>query len=533
MIREAIEKLIFELIDRNVNDFARFNKAQRQISKEFKFPFFSNDELQKVYHSLIQQKRIVKNETLEKLIRLKSTRSLSGIVVVSVLTKPYDCPGKCLYCPTEKNVPKSYLSNEPAVMRAMLCDYDPYRQTKLRLEALKSIGHKTSKINIRVIGGTWSYYSPQYQTWFIKEVFRAANEDYQTSLKSTKLSKLQTTNEHALHRIVEISIETRQDYINKNEIKRLRLLGVTKVELGVQSVYDEVLKTNRRGHDIEQTKIATNLLKDAGFKVSYQVMLNLPGSSLAMDEQMFEQLFNNTQFKPDHLKIYPLALLKEAPIYQLYRKNKFKPYNKEELTNVLVKIKAKIPPYCRIERVIRDIPASSIVEGGAKVSNLRQIATEAMKKANLQCQCIRCQEIKSRFDKNEKYKLMRRDYDASGGKEIFLSIESTDGKQLVSFLRLRIPSQFFTGQTNFLPVLNNSAIIREIHTYGPQLEIGERDLAAAQHQGFGKKLIAEAEKIVKKEFNLSKISVIAGVGTREYFSKLNYFLDQTYMTKIL
>jgi len=403
----------------------------------------------------------------------------------------------------------------------------------MRLDALKAIGHKTSKINIRVIGGTWSYYTPQYQTRFIKEIFRAANEDFQKGPQATDLATLQNINQSSNHRIVEISIETRQDYINGKEIKRLRFLGITKVELGVQSIYDKVLKINRRGHDVNKTIEATKLLKDCGFKVSYQMMLNLPGSNTRMDEEMFCELFKDECFQPDHLKIYPLALLENTPVFKLYQKGNFKPYNKDELTSLLAKIKAKIPVYCRIERVIRDIPATDIVEGGAKISNLRQIVAIEMQKRNTSCQCIRCREIKTDFNMQNKYRVFRTDYKASGGVEIFLSVESRDRSKLLSFLRLRIPSQFYNNGKSPLPVLSKSAIIREIHTYGPQLDIGEKNDLAAQHHGYGKLLISEAEKITKSEFSLSGLAVISGIGVREYFAKLGYFLDRTYMVKPL
>jgi elongator complex protein 3 len=488
---------------------------------------------------MIRDKKIKSNKAVQDLLTLKNTRSLSGIVVISVLTKPYDCPGKCLYCPTEKNVPKSYFSNEPAVMRAISCSYDPYLQALSRLKALDAVGHTTDKINIRIIGGTWSYYPKRYQTWFIKKLFAAAN-NYQKNLDGTQkadtkkanLLSLQKENETSKHRIVEISIETRQDYINKEEIKRLRTLGVTKVELGVQSVYDDVLKLNRRGHDNQSTIDATKLLKDAGFKVSYQMMLNLPGSSQEKDFLMFQELFGKPEYKPDHLKVYPLALVRESGAYTLYKKGQFKPYTKEELISLISKIKPSIPYYCRIERVIRDIPANMIVEGGSRSSNLRQEVNALMAKNNLACKCIRCREIRTNFHKDLEWKVFREDYDSADGRDIFLSVESDDRERLLSMLRLRIPSQYFIKKRHFIPILNQSVIIRELHTYGPQVPIGEKSEAAAQHQGFGKLLVGEAEKIAR-EFGLEKVAVISGVGVRGFFASLGYNLKDTYMIKCL
>lgn len=494
----------------------------------------TNDKILKAYHNLIANKIIQKNESFEQILTLKNTRSQSGIVVISVLTKPYDCPGKCIYCPTEKNVPKSYFSNEPAVMRAITCHYDPYLQTISRLRALNAVGHITDKVNIRIIGGTWSYYPKSYQTWFIKRIFEASNKIGEgQSVKSRTLEQLQSTNETAKHRIVEISVETRQDYINKSEILRLRWLGVTKVELGVQSIYDSVLNFNHRGNlDVDTIK-ATKLLKDAGFKVSYQMMLNLPNSNQKLDITMFETMFSDSRYQPDHLKIYPMALVKASGAYKLYQENRYKPYTKDELIESLINIKEYIPYYCRIERVIRDIPADSIVEGGAKVSNLRQAVEIEMTKNGQKCHCIRCREVKGRFEKLTKWRIFREDYNSSDGKEIFLSIESLDRSQLYSLLRLRIPSQHYSKKKHFIPILNDSAIIREIHTYGPQVAIGQKNINAAQHQGFGKILVAEAEKIAKKEFKLSNIVVIAGVGVREFFTSQKYVLKDTYMVKKL
>jgi elongator complex protein 3 len=528
------EKLILEFIEAGKIDRYHLQKMQRRHAKTTNSSFDTNDELLLSYHNLVKRQLIKPSKELENIFRLKNTRSASGIVVISVLTKPYECPGKCLYCPSEPDVPKSYLPNEPAVMRAISCKFDPFLQVESRLQALNAVGHSTDKINIRIIGGTWSYYPKQYQTRFIKALFQAANEmKNDSSSHKLTLDRLQTINETAKYRVVEISVETRQDYIDEKEIVRLRKLGVTKVELGVQSVDDEVLKINNRGNTTADTIRATKLLKDAGFKISYQMMPNLPGSDLAADKKMFTRLFAEQDFCPDHMKIYPLALLKKTGVFELYKKGLYKPYTLEELTNILKTIKSFVPHYCRIERVIRDIPSEDIVEGGSKVSNLRQVVLAEMEKSGTKCQCIRCREIKNEFDLDEPYKLWREDYLASNGLEVFLSIENESRTKLYSMLRLRIPGHGLTASKVAFPVLKNSSIVREIHTYGPAMLLGEKSDHAAQHQGFGKQLIAEAEKITLLEFELPKISIIAGIGVREYFRKLGYYLTDTYMTKYL
>lgn len=566
---QAADTVILELVERKIRVRDDFFKLHKSVVEKCGVSMLTNDELTKSYHNLVKNKKISSNKYVEELIRLKRVRSMSGIVVVSILTKPYDCPGNCLYCPSQKGLPKSYMKNEPAVMRAIANNFDPYRQVQSRLKALSATGHQAEKINIRVIGGTWSYYPRAYQSWFIKRCYTAANEfdpkpqkpnpndqcqipnpndqcsmanDQSQNPKSQILNSndqrprdsllnQQQINETAKQRIVEISIETRQDYIDKQEIVRLRKLGVTKVELGVQSVFDDVLTINRRGHDVRRTIEATTLLKDAGFKVAYQVMLNLAGSDLNRDEKMLEELFLNPDFRPDYLKIYPLAIVKEAPIYKLYKQGKHKPYTKEELSKIITNFKISCPKYLRIERIIRDIPSNDIVEGGAKISNLRQIIKEEMAKAGTSCNCIRCREIRNAYSDDLDYKLFREDYEASDGKEIFLTFESSDRSKLISILRLRIPSNIDIG--HHLTVLNKCALVREVHTYGPQLAVGTKDEKSAQHQGFGKKLIGEAENIVKNEYGLHKIAIISGVGARPYFRKLGYELKNTYMIKSL
>ncbi|PIW34703.1 MAG: tRNA uridine(34) 5-carboxymethylaminomethyl modification radical SAM/GNAT enzyme Elp3 [Candidatus Nealsonbacteria bacterium CG15_BIG_FIL_POST_REV_8_21_14_020_37_12] len=516
------ELVIKDLIKSQIKTPADLAFFKRKVSKKYKIPCPSNIELLKVYHKLVKNKRIKKSEKLEDLLRTRPIRSLSGIVNISVLTKPYPCPGKCLYCPTEKGIPKSYVSGEPAVERAKRLNYNPYLQVKKRIEMLENEGHPTDKIELRIVGGTWSYYPKDYQSWFITSCFAACNTELRRTIRRTTLKDLEKTqklNEKAKHRIVGLSIETRPDFINVEEIKWLRKLGITMVELGVQSIYDDVLKLNLRGHGVKETILATKLLKDAGFKVLYQMMPNLPGSNLKRDEKMFEELFQNPDFQPDLLKIYPCALLKEAPLYKWWKAGKYKPYTEKQLINLIKSIKQKIPYYVRIQRITRDIPSRSIVTGPAKISNLRQILAEKMEKEGWRCKCIRCREVRENYDPKEKIYLFREDYEASRGKEIFLSFENKNRTKLYSLLRLRITSK-------------NKAIIREVHTYGPLVPIGVKKLSP-QHRGLGKKLIKEAEKITKKEFGLNKIAVISGVGVRDYFKRLGYKLRDTYMIKIL
>jgi len=516
---------------------------KRKISKKYKISCPSNIELLKEYHKLTGIKSIKKSEILKNLLKTRPIRSLSGIVNISVLTKSYSCPGKCLYCPTEKGIPKSYLSGEPAVERAKKLKYDPYWQTRKRIEMLEIEGHPTDKIELRIVGETWSHYPQKYQEWFVKRCFEACNEknlkcknqNAKLQIKVQNLRNTQRRNEMAKHRIVGLSVETRPDFINEDEIRRLRELGVTMVELGVQSIYDNVLKLNKRGHGVKEIIEATKLLKDSGFKILYQMMPNLFGSNLKQDKKMFEELFKNTDFQPDLLKIYPCALLKEAPLYKIWKKRKYHPYSEKQLLNLVASIKKKIPYYVRIQRISRDIPSQKIIEGGAKTSNLRQLLREEIKKGEWQCKCIRCREIRGEYKPKEKIYLFRQNYRASGGTEIFLTFEDKDQTKLYSLLKLRIPPARKKAENSsplIFSALEDAAIIREIHTYGELISIGKTK-TAPQHKGLGKKLIKEAEKITKKEFGLEKIAVIAGVGTRNYFRKLGYKLKNTYMVKTI
>ncbi|XOB41218.1 MAG: elongator complex protein 3 [Candidatus Nealsonbacteria bacterium] len=517
------QKLIIEdLIERRIKNSSDLAVFKRRISKKYKILTPSNIQLLKAYHELARKKSIKKSKAIEELLKTRPIRSLSGIVNISVLTKPYPCPGKCIYCPLEKGLPKSYLSGEPAVQRAKALNFDPYNQTKQRIKMLRQAGHPTDKIDFRVIGGTWSYYPKNYQTRFIKRCFDACNKK-----TSNNLTQAQKLNESAKHRIIGLSVETRPDFINENEIKRLRNLGITKVELGVQSTDDNVLKLNLRGHKVKETIKATKLLKNAGFKISYQIMPNLLGSTPKKDIKSIKTIFSDERFRPDLIKIYPCALVKEAPLYRLYKKGKYRPYSLKVLIKILCEIKKQIPYYTRIERIIRDIPAPKIVKGPVKISNLREVVGEQLEKQGYKCKCIRCREIKAKYDSKEKIYLFREDYNASGGKEIFLTFENKNRTKLYSLLRLRILS----GKM-FLPVLRNSAIIREIHTYGQLIPISKKG-ASAQHKGLGKKLIQKAENITENEFGLKKITVISAVGARGYWRKFNYKLKETYMVKLL
>ena len=545
--------IIQQLIKNKISDPDKLLKIKRAASKKFGLPNPTNIELLETYRRMARNKKIKSSKDIERILITKKIRTLSGVAVVAVLTKPYACPGKCIYCPTEKEMPKSYLSDEPAVMRAILTDFHPYKQVQARLKSLETTGHSTDKIELIIMGGTFSYLPKQYQTWFVKECFRACNEKSKVhkvrkvksqnkklglKIKNLSLEKSQRINEKAKHRIIGLTLETRPDYIDEEEIIRMRKLGATRVELGVQSIYDDVLKLNRRGHKVKETIRATRLLKKAGFKINYHIMPDLPGSTPKKDLAMFKELFSNPDFQPDMLKIYPCVVVKNSRIYRWWKNGKYKPYSDKKLVELLAEIKKIIPRYVRITRPIRDIPSTDIIAGN-KVSNLRQVLKTKAEKEGWRCKCIRCREVRNKNPLLAKeglgvvrnLKLFRKNYNASGGKEIFLSFEDLERKNLYSLLRLRINS--VSGIPSVLKDTECLAIIREVHTYGQLTPIKSKNKKSPQHTGLGKKLITEAERITLQEFGLKKIAVISGVGVRDYYRKLGYRLEDGYMVKSL
>ncbi|MBA7597546.1 tRNA uridine(34) acetyltransferase [subsurface metagenome] len=522
------ELIIKRAYEKNAFTPKSFFKVKMGVLGEVREPIPKKSELLAAYRSLVKKGEVEKNERLEKLLRLHKIRTLSGVAIVAVLTKPTYCPGECIYCPTEYEMPKSYLSDEPAVMRAIRSDFDPERQVSLRLEALEKTGHFTDKIEIIILGGTFTAFKKEYQKYFIWKTFDALNK------KSSKnIEEAIKLNETAKHRCVGLTIETRPDLLDENEIIRLRNLGVTRVEIGVQSVYDDILKLVKRGHTQKEIIYATKLLKDAGIKVNYHMMPNLPGSNIKKDIEMFKILFENSNYKPDQLKIYPCVVVRESELYDWWKNKKFIPYKKDELISLLMEVKKNIPKYVRISRLFRDIPSTRI-ETGVKSTNLRQMVKAEMLKRGLSCSCIRCREVREKLVEEEFKKpvLFRQDYNASEGKEIFLSFEDEKREKLFAFIRLRIPSYFSKGETHYISELENAAIVREVHTYGEVVPIGKRGVGV-QHRGLGKRLMKKAEKIAKNEFGVKKIAVTSGIGVRPYYYKLGYNLEGTYMIKNL
>ena len=506
---------------------------KRKFSNELKLAPLSNATLIKAVSQLpIKQQN---NKTVKNILTYltkRKTRTLSGVTPITVLTKPYPCPGNCLYCPNEPGMPKSYLSNEPAAMRAHLNKFDPVKQVKMRIKALEANGHEVDKVELLILGGSFNYYPKDYQQWFIKKCFDTCN-NYNRKIKAAKtLNDSFKLNETSKYRIIGVTIETRPDLIDEKEVVWFRQLGVTRVQIGVQHLDDKILKFVHRGHSIDQVIKATRLLKEAGFKIDYHLMPDLPGSTPAKDLAMFKKLFTDPNFQPDQIKIYPTVVNEYAPLSKLFKEGLYKPYSEKQLLELLLKIKLIIPYYVRINRLIRDIPKESIIAGN-KITNLRQYLSEELKKRGQKCKCMRCREAKEDLDDIKKAKLFTIKYKASKGTEYFISYESPKRDKLYSFLRFRINND----KNNFIPELRSASLVRELHTYGQLVPVNlpvRRGFTPrrAQHQGFGKRLMKIAEELTKKQ-GLEKIAVIAGIGVRPYYEKLGYRLQGTYMVKQL
>jgi len=503
------EEIIVKLITEKARTRADFRRVVASVYRDSNTAGYdSNIELRRIYDNMVAAGDIEPDENIEKLLITKRMRSLSGVSVITVLTKPYECPGKCIYCPTQEDVPKSYLADEPAVMRAILNKYDARSQVETRLKSLAAQGHPIDKVELIIIGGTFSYLPRDYQESFVKECFNALN-----GKESKTLAEAKTLNEITKSRCVGLTLETRPDYITEDEVKWFRYLGATRVELGVQTVFDSVLLKNARGEKVATTSKATKLLRDAGFKICYHLMPNLYGSNLEMDKEMFHIVFEDERFKPDYIKIYPCMVIEGTPLYDLWKRGEYKSYSDEELIDLICDVKKHVPYWVRIMRTIRDIPAPNIASGST-LSNMRQVILEKAVTEGWKCNCVRCREIGSQTS-NLNVKMFVEKYRAAGGDEYFLSFESEDRTVLYSLLRLR---------------LSKAAIIREIHTYGQEIEVGES--GKTQHMGYGRKLIVEAEKIAK-DAGYTEISVISGVGARDYYRKFGYSLDHEYMVKKL
>lgn len=459
-----------------------------------------------------------KKNTLDKNIPKKPTRTISGVAPLAVMIPPRPCAhGACLYCPTFSNSPQSYTPESPAVLRARESNFDPEKQVNARLNSLNGMHHPTDKIELIIMGGTFLAFPREFQFDFIKKCYDALNKK-----KSKSLAEAKKINQTAEHRCVALCIETRPDYCSNEQIKDMLEFGATRVEIGVQILDDKIYKEINRGHTVQDVIDATKRLKQAGFKIGYHIMPGLPGSSPKKDLQIYKKIFSDSDFKPDQVKIYPCQVLKNSGLEKLFYNRKFVPYDEKTVSDLILKMLRKTPRYVRVMRVMREIPTAYLVAGVLK-TDLRKEIEDTIRIKNIKLKEIRFREIGFAMQNNEEIssetKLKTITYRASNGKEIF--IEKINKQEILyGLLRLRLEKD------KSIP-----AIIRELHIYGPALNLHEKG-DISQHKGIGKELMLEAEKITKKA-GYKKIRVISGVGVREYYKNLGYKLDDNgvYMEK--
>lgn len=483
-----------------------------------------------VYNQKVSAGELEDDPALLASIRMKPIRSLSGVSTVTVLTEPYECPGDCLFCPDDKQLPKSYLKEEPGAARAFQNNFDPYMQVKTRLESYQAIGHPIDKIELLVLGGSWSAYPQDYLEWFVQRCLDAMNGQ-----DSGSLQEAQRANQSASSRNVGLVVETRPDLITAEEMAHMRFIGVTKVQMGAQSFNDKILKQNCRGHTVKETLNACALLRAAGFKIVLHWMPNLLGATLQSDHEDFSKMWDEGCC-PDEIKIYPTQLLREAPLYAYWQEGKYQPYTTEELIKLIADIKPSIPVYTRVNRIIRDIPANYI-QAGSKRSSLRQDVKKELAKRGKQCHCVRCREIRGEQVQADKLRLEDEIYQPADAEEHFLSYVTAEDR-LAGYLRLSLPNVNLTGQRGknrehlfeVIPELEGAALIREVHIYGQSLEVGIDQAGAAQHSGLGTALLERAEKVAREK-GYNKLAVISAIGTHLYYQKRGFETDRLYMIK--
>jgi elongator complex protein 3 len=558
--------------------------------------FFGRDELIHAYHTLTERGDLpLFDPAIVARLRRKPVRTISGVTPVTVLTKPFPCPGECIFCPNDVRMPKSYLSDEPGAQRAEQNSFDPYLQTYNRLLAYRNIGHPTDKVEVIILGGTWSFYPETYQIWFVKRIFDALHDfgsgaDHRAEVEAAireqsqlhpernttnvtiagvepgrtynqvvqevyrdemhrsrdlaqaaagavqrspadeyatwdELDAAHTYNETAACRCVGLVIETRPDHISADEVRRVRRLGCTKVQIGFQSLNDDVLRLNRRGHDVAATRRAVRLLRSAGFKIHAHWMPNLYGSDPQRDLDDYQKLFTDPDFCPDELKIYPCSLIESAELMQVYQRGDWHPYTHDELLDVLVSVFEMTPAYCRLTRVIRDIPSTDIVTGNPH-TNFRQLAERELQKRGGASQEIRSREIRGQVVAVDALHLDEIWYPSAIGEEAFLQY-ITEAGQIAGFLRLSLPQG-----TRLTDELAGAAMIREVHVYGQAVSVGTSEAGRAQHTGLGTALIERAAAIAT-ERGYRKLAVISAIGTRAYYRSRGFVDGDLYQHRPL
>ena len=540
--RAALSAIFREILDVQASEWDAKRSLRSILSRYPKDGkgFFAKSDLVAGFRYLIEEGELEPAALLLDRIRMKPVRTSSGVAPVTVLTAPAGCPGQCIFCPDDWRMPKSYIFDEPGAQRAERDGFDPFKQTFGRIDAFESIGHDASKVELLILGGTWSAYSPDYREWFVRRCYDAMNAVGNPNfVQSASLEEAQQRNVTSSHRNVGLVVETRPDWITEDEIRNMRRLGVTKVQIGVQSLDDEVLALNKRGHTVAEVRHALGLLRTAGFKLHLHWMPNLYGATIESDRVSFRQFFDDPTIRPDELKIYPCSLIAGTELYQKWLDGDYTPYTEPELVTLLADIKPTVPPYTRVNRLFRDIPAHHI-QAGVRVSNLREIVHGELARRGERCGCIRCREVRRQTVREDALRLSVYSYTTDLTDEYFLqyvaeveeaNVVTNDPllAPIVGFLRLSLPKTPTAGSRAFLEEIRGHAMIREVHVYGPALAIGGTEEGAAQHLGIGTRLLTEARRI-SRAAGFERISVIAATGTQEYYASRGFTTGELYMT---
>ena len=525
----ACRDVITGILSGDITSPKKLLVAKKRIAKECKMKSLPSNA------DILAICRDDERESVLYLLQRKPVRTISGVAVVAVMTSPAPCPhGRCVPCPggpdTPFKSPQSYMGSEPAALRAIENNYHPYKQVVTRIHQLKAIGHAVDKVELIIMGGTFTAREPEYQEWFVRECLAAMNDAGNTSSGGSKhgLGEVQRVNEGAVVRNIGMTIETRPDCSMEEEINGILRLGATRVELGVQSIDDEVLLRIDRGHTVGDTVRANALLRDSCFKIGFHMMPGLPGSTIKSDLESFREIFESPSFRPDYLKIYPTLVTEGTELERLWRLGKYTPLGDEEGVELIAEIKSILPPYLRLQRVQRDIPKHQIL-AGVKKSHIRELAARRLAEMGGRCRCIRCREVGHQYLQGvrpEDITDQIHTYTACGGIEHFISFEDAAGI-LIGFARLRFPHNPYRSE------LQSAALVRELHVYGKLVPVGgEPSHDSWQHHGYGGRLLGMAEEIALSA-GYERMAVISGIGAREYYRKLGYARDGPYMLKRL
>jgi len=549
----VVAKLIIKEVLTNESNFdtkEKFDHSLSRINRKYK-AVLPKAVLGNAYKiMLIENPQTRYVPQLQTWLMKKAVRSRSGILNVSVVMRPekFSCKFNCYFCPNETiangakvDMPRSYLSNEDAVRRAALVDFDAVRQVHVRLSNLEHNGHPLDKIELRILGGTFSSYPKDYAKEFIRDLYYAVNTYKKPARELFSLEKEQQLNEMNDIHVVGMGLETRPDTITKDEIIRFREFGCTRVEIGVQHTEDFLLRKLNRGHGVQQSIKAIRLLKNSGFKVEVHIMTDLPGSTPELDKLCYTKVLQGEDLIPDYMKDYPCLDVAFTEIKKWKQDGRWKPYsenNIELLEDVLIHRQRITPKMVRVNRTQRDFASakeSNDFLGYSSEtirSDLGDVIHKKAIKMGIYCQCIRCREIKEETLDVKKIKYFVHKFIASGAIEYFISaeVERPHSNLLLGFIRLRILDK--KENSYLLDLQDCDAMIRELHVYGRVQAVGDHNRTNTQHRGIGKTLLKKAEWVARLHFR-KKMAIISGIGVRDYYRKRGYYQQGTFMVKNL